>query len=306
MPQLPTAPPRGFESWTQVLLDAAVLRALSDTGLPRCLASEPELAAPLVAEIGASLREQLLVLRVREAQLLRAREESPTYEAEGGEDFVRLSAEQERATESYYRLRADAPEREAAWREKERLAAEFLAACARLQPLVEERLDQRLREHWAAHPMTQLPDSVFANASFGAAVSRLARIHPAWWGRFFGRLQVLLSQGHPAQGELIAALPDLRARAVRKKFEAVIAEWRAAHADRWGWYGRDNYRMLVPRAQKKARDTAAWFERYAAGFLDDEARRRELRERLAARLSRADPWQVPSPDEREAAHHGRN
>ena len=47
--------PNCFASWSQVLTDWHVAGALAKTKLPTSLASQPELAAPLVAEVGRAI-----------------------------------------------------------------------------------------------------------------------------------------------------------------------------------------------------------------------------------------------------------
>ena len=63
LPLQPTLP-NGFHSWTQVLTDWAVSRAYLQTGRhPSCLADRPALAAALVAEVGAAIRQKQLIRR---------------------------------------------------------------------------------------------------------------------------------------------------------------------------------------------------------------------------------------------------
>ena len=70
--------PNCFASWSQVLTDWHVCGALAKAKLPASLASQPELAAPLVAEVGRAIRLQQLERRSVRTALVRERVVEPT------------------------------------------------------------------------------------------------------------------------------------------------------------------------------------------------------------------------------------
>jgi hypothetical protein len=173
---------------------------------------------------------------------------------------------------------------------------------------VQATVTEALRRHWTVQAMACLPDTIFADVEFSFPASRLARIHPVWWGRFFGRLQVLFGQGHPAHGEFLDALPELTKKTGCYTIDGAIYEWRKTRNDYWGWYREENHRTLAPRANLKATKLALWYARVAPGFLADEGEREKLHTLLAERLAAADPWHVPGEQAPGwlAGMHGRN
>jgi hypothetical protein len=309
-----SALPPGFVSWTQVLTDWAVSRAYTGAGQPECFKGHPELAVPFVTAISAAIREKQLHRAVLEAILVQEQVTEPAYDQAGGPAYLRLREAMEAAQNEY--LEGSLP-----LRRGEPVAVDVAAAEARMIQLqkdfdmtrkqhaefVRSARSSAARQYWSKRPTRGLPDTFFADAPFAAPASRLARIHPVWWGGFFGRLQQALAFGHPAEGELLDRLPQLRESAIKKTLAAVIEEWRAEHNDQWGWYGEVHYRMLALRSAKKAACLTHWFNARAPGFLTSETRRFALQLDLADHLAQADPWLVPARDAQSAlSEHGPN
>lgn len=306
--------PQGFDSWTQVLTDWAVSRAFRQIRGPRCLESRPELAVPLVVEISAALRERLLTRRARQVALIQEKVIEPAYEQAGGADYQTLRETMEAAQENYLAIYCQcrdlgAPSLTAPRKAMELQQAEYGKFCERLAPAVNRSRNQAIAEFWKAQPATGVPDVVFVDAAPHLSVARLARIHPPWWGLFLGRLQKTLATGHPARGYLLDALPRLRAEAKKKTLDGVIAEWRSAHADQWGWYRPVHPQMLTQRSAKYAGQLTHWIDALAPGYRTSSSRRRELHAALAARLTQADPCHFPLPADSDSwafGVHGRN
>ena len=314
-PTLPT----GFYSWTQVLTDWAVSRAYLQTGRhPSCLADRPALAAALVAEVGAAIRQKQLMRRAVEIAVVQEAATEPAYDHAGGPAYLDLSAAmnaaQERYLEAYRRCRASADEAATAElvslrTEMERRQTAFRSARRARESFVAATRTATVRAYWSARPVRGIPDTFFADAPPHTAAARMQRIHPPWWGAFLGRLQAPLAHGHPAAGCLLDILPQLRRDARRKKLSALLTEWHEAHADRWGLFSEIHYRMLARRAARKAAQVAAWFDASAPRYRTSEAVRFALHAELADRLAAADPWAVAVPTRYSGAwlsEHGPN
>ena len=293
--------PNGFNSWTQVLIDWGVSRAFSASGLPRCLAGRPDLAAPFVAKIGDAIRRKLLNRLPAEATLTAVRMTEPTYAQAGGPRYFEIRHAMEQAQERFltaWRMQLtaetyeDSPQVASLRVAMERRQADYERICESLAPSVQVARQQAVRAYWDSRPFRGIPDTFFADAAVHAASARMQRIHPPWWGVFFGRLQKPLAHGHPAEGHLLDALPRLRAAAKKKTLVAVIEEWRAEHRDHWGWQGKAHDRMLAGRAAGKAKQLTGWFNECASDYLTNEEERYSLHEQLAKRLAAADPWSV--------------
>lgn len=288
--------PIGFESWTQVLTDWGVGWAYRKAKAPRCLKDRPDLAAPLIVQLGALLRDHLFYHRVREVSILQLQVTEPAYAAAGGAPYRKLCCTLEATQHRFFAVyhEADAsPERVARYKAMQQVQSAWTQSRRNLEPLVQQARTKVARTYWNAAPLGKVPDTVFAHVPAASPAALLARIHPAWWGTFFGRIQYRLGHGHLANGELIAALPQLRRAARRYKLSAVIDDWRSAHSDDWGWYGEAHYRMLEPRTAKKARELTRWLKTLAPGYLTDPLTRQTLDAQLAERLAQSDPWQLP-------------
>lgn len=184
---------------------------------------------------------------------------------------------------------------------RERLFKRRVTAVSRLaaqltESAVRTEIEEALAAHWKAQPINRMPDTIFADAAFSSPASRLARIHPTWWGRFFGRMQVLSTQGHPAHGELLDALPELTRAPGRYTIEGAIDEWRKTRVHCWGWTGRpENPWVLAARTASKAEKLTCWYRNWAPGYLEDSAERERLHAALAKRLDVIDPWEMSGP-----------
>ena len=310
--------PNGFDSWTQVLTDWGVTRAYPNASPPRCFKDRSELAAPFVAEIGAAIREKALVQSARQIALLHARVMESAYDQAGGSDYRATRRTMEAAQERYFAVwrarraipdESGSPELAALQGEKDQAQAAFHAARRRHEPFVRETQAAAARAYWSVRRVHGIPDTFFSDAALSSTPARMQRIHPPWWGVFFGRLQKPLAHGHPAEGYLLDALPQLRAMAIKKTLAAMIDEWHQENAQHWGWDRQAQDRMLAKRAGDKAGQLTRWFNARAPGYLTDRDVRRSLHADLAKRLAAADPWSVPLPAGRPAflrREHGLN
>ena len=296
--------PAGFNSWTQVLTDWGVSRALSTFRLPGCLADRPQLAVPFVAHIGAAIRHKQLHRRSVEAALIAQQVTEPAYDQAGGPGYLKLftaiEGAQDRFIEAWLAERntsseTGSPQLASLQADMERYQADVERLRKLYEPYVRAARTAAVRAHWAGHQLRGIPDTFFADAAHYTVPARMQRIHPPWWGAFLGRLQQPLAHGHPAEGYLLDALPRLRAAAKKKTLAAMIDEWRAEQNDNWGWYGKTHYRMLARRAVQKAGQLTRWFDTRAPGYLTNDAVRFTLDSELADRLIAADPWSVSMP-----------
>lgn len=292
-------------------MESAVSRAFPKGKGPAFLADSPELYAPLARELAAELWERLFTRREREARLLEAQLIEPTFDHIGSESYCRSREAMEAAQWRFlelYRDRTDSPERQARQVEMERAQAVFQQTRHRHAPAVRHVVAKDLFAHWSSRPMNRLPDTIFADAPFTSTASRLARIHPVWWGRFFGRVQDLCKQGHPAHAELLDALPELIKESGCCTIEGAVYEWRKSRNDYWGWYGAIHPWVTGKRTARKAMTLVNWYQRHAPRFLAVAGERQRLHERLVERLAAVDPWGLSASHsaDRFAAMHGRN
>lgn len=310
--------PKGFNSWTQVLTDWGVSRAFSAVGLPTCFKDRPVLAAPFVAEIGAAIRHKLLNRLPVEATLAAERVTEPTYAQIGGPRYGEVRRTMQQAQEQFltaWRTQCptetgeDSPQVALLRAAMNRHQKDYAHICRSLEPNIKTARRQAARAYWSHRSIRGIPDTFFADAADHSASARMQRIHPPWWGAFLGRLQKRLTHGHPAEGHLLDALPQLRAAATKKTLAALIEEWRAEHNDEWGWYSRAHDRMLADRSGRKAKQLNRWFKARAPDYLNSEEERYSLHEELAERLAAADPWSVSLQERSRYAHwneHWRN
>lgn len=300
--------PNCFTSWSQVLSDWHVCGALAKSRLPPSLASHPELAAPLVAEIGCAIRVQQVDRQSVQTALERDRVVEPIYDAAGGPEYVAVRNAMEQFQGryiSFWRTEAKSADINVARIEMERLQAEFFAIRHRHAPRVAASQNAALRRYWFNKPGRGMGDDFFAESAADSIPALLSRVDPAWWWReFFLRLQRRCQRFHTADGVFLDHLPAIRARVIAKKLSAEIDEWSKAMSDRWGWDGPGHYRMLADRAVAKADALSAWYNRTAPGYLADEGLRDSLCSRLVAELRSRDPWRKSANLEPEAG--GRN
>ncbi len=295
LPLQPTLP-TGFESWAQVLTDWRVSRAFDASRVPRCWAAEPELAAPFVAAISREICSRQLGYPPSELMVLRAGVEEPTHDRTGGRPYIELRAAMLAAQERYFDdVRAERQSHPETFvdvmpSEVRQLQEAFVASRQRHAAEVEREQRAVARAFWKSHPRHGLADDFFADASSESIPARMARVEPAWWWRsFFTRLQAKSKRHHAADGRLLDSLPSLRAQAKKKTLAAQIAEWSEAAAAEWGWRGAGHYRRLAEYADQKARQTAAWFEHRAPGYLTAPTTRHALDARLNEFLAKHDP-----------------
>ena len=304
-------PPR-FSSWTQVLTDWGVIESFKKTEPPRCLASNPALAVPLVAEISAILCLNRLSRHATPLALHCQHVTEPAYNSAGGQQYRDIHAAMEAAQERWVHFRREAtragnppsPETHPLHVEMRRLQSEFLALRRRHESHVQQARSSAARVYWSNSGPCEIPDTFFADLPRDSFASRISRIHPPWWGLFLSNLQKTFSRRHPAKGLLLDELPQLRAAAKRKTYAALIDEWREAHADRFGWYDREHHRVLLDRTADKATVVTDWFLDRAPGYFDDPTVRQTLQDSLAQRLAQLDPW--VDPESSDLSAHWRN
>ena len=147
-PELPNC----FTSWSQVLTDWHVCGALAKSRLPPSLASHPELAAPLVAEIGRAIRFQQVDRQSVRTTLVRERVVEPTYDAAGGPDYVAVRNAMEQSQDryiSFWRTEAKSAVLHVARTVMERLQAGYFALRQRHTPRVAQAQSEALRRYWS-------------------------------------------------------------------------------------------------------------------------------------------------------------
>lgn len=283
--------PAGFASWSQVVTDWSVARAFEASSFPPCLAHHPELAVPLVVEIGATIREIQLRRRPLARRLHQAAVTEPAYDRAGGSDYLAVREAMERMQEHCLRRRGDSgPKLDADRAELRRLQAAFADHRARAEPFVAEACQQAGAEFWRRNPPLGLPDDFFSQGPVDSAALQISRINPAWcWRDFFARLQHEFARRHAADGCFLDALPQLRTEAKKLTLDGMVEEWTEARAPDWGWAGPGHHRMLAVRAQKKAQQLTSWCESRAPKYLDDASTRETLREALNQLLNSQDP-----------------
>lgn len=301
---LDTPLPHGFNSWTQILTDWAVHRVWLGAKAPPCLKDHRDLAAPFVTEIGAAIRRRQFQRWAAQIDLAQAQATEPALDAAGGPAYLALRDEMESVQSDYLSAwrdkrsgKTEVPEPLATLRNRmERLHFAFENTRLRNERAAREAQQAAAKAFWAARDPSVIPDTYFSDEPAHAVAARLARIHPPWWGGFHRRLQRIFTNGHPADGCLLDALPGLRRQARKMTMEAMVSGWWQDNHARWGHFDEDepHYPVLSQRAVKKARGLVSWFDATAPGYLVDQASRVTLHADLAERLREADPWPVPA------------
>lgn len=271
-----------------------------------------------VAEIGATIRQKALVRAGVHVALVQARVAEDAHEEVGGSAYRQLRQELETAQQRYFatfRTRnvdpanASAVDCTAVRRAQEEAEAAFHLTRLRNEQTVHQAEMKAVRNYWTTRTLRGIPDTFFADCSRESPASRMQRIHPPWWGAFLAEIQKLLVYGHPAEGYLLDALPQLRRDATKKTLAALIDEWHEEHSLRWGWFQKPHYRMLAIRAAKKAGQLSRWMDENAPGFLTNDTVQRSLYARLDRSLAASDPWGSLASHRRTRSpfsEHGRN
>lgn len=314
--------PKGFNSWTQVLTDWAVSRVWQAAKIPPSLEGRPELAAPFVREIGAALCHRQFHRWAGRLDLALQRVTEPAFNEVGGPAYQALQNDMESAQQKYFSARraqcsgiTDESDAVVTLRSRmEQLQSAFATTRHRHESGVEKIRREAARAFWAKRDPRVITDTYFADEPTHSVIARLARIHPPWWGTFHRRLQQIFVHGHPAEGYLLEALPDLRLQVTKRTkltMEGTVLQWWQDNQYRWGWYvpKEPHYRMLSKRTRAKARELICWFNSTAPGYLAEQTVRASLHAALTDRLREADPWSVPVPDARSMlawSEHGMN
>lgn len=191
-----------------------------------------------MAEIGNAIREKQLRNRRVELAIRRESVVEPTYDRCGGPAYVELRKAMEAAQDRYVTRRygnqreCEAPSPMTSRSDVDRLQSAFHACRERHAPAVNQAQLASVQDYWAKNPPRGMDDEFFADAPADSAVARMSRIDPAWWWRsFFTHLQQEFAKHHSADGTFLDALPAIRAGAVKKTLEALIAERCEAHTD---------------------------------------------------------------------------
>jgi hypothetical protein len=283
---------------------------LAKTKLPSSLASQPELAAPLVAEVGRAMRLQQLDRQSIRTALMRERIVEPTYDTAGGPDYVAVRNAMEQSQDryiSFLRTEARSAVLHMARTEMERLQAGYFAIRRRHTPRVAQAQKETLKRYWSLKPGRGMGDDFFVGCAADSIPALMSRIEPAWWWReFFLSLQHRCQRFHAADGIFLDHLPTIRARVSVKKVSAEVAEWSKGMSERWGWDGPGHYRMLADRTAAKARKLLEWYEICAPGYLTDEDVRGSLHSRLVSLLESRDPWKPLVSGRMTESEHWRN
>lgn len=294
--------PKGFNSWTQVLTDWAVSRVWLAAKSPGCLADRPELAAPFVTEISAAIRYRQIPRWTGCLALVQAKVTEPAFARVAGPAYATLRSEMESAQLSFFSAwqvthgQVEAPVLEPLRRRMEHLQAD----CEGI-PSARQMARDAARFFWQERDPRVITDTYFADEPPHAPAARMARIHPPWWGAFHLSLQKAFRKGHPAEGHLLDALPEVRRQAGKRSkltLEATVSRWWQDHQDRLGWYCKKepHYRMIARRAAKqKAPKLIQWLDRTAPGYRLDQSVRVALHAELAERLRASDPQSVAVP-----------
>lgn len=298
--------PRGFNTWTQVLSDWAVSRVWRATKIPPCLEGRPELAAPFVAEISAAIRHRQIPRWADCFAFEQTRATVPAFDRAGGPAYAAHWPEMRSAQLSFFSdwhvARSDeveAPVFDPLSRKP--LQTDYDGTRSQHEPVALQAAKNTSRASWHAHDPRVITDTYFADEPPHAPAARMARIHPPWWGAFHLRLQKAFRQGHPAEGHLLDALPEVRRQAGKRSkltLEATVSHWWQDHHDRLGWYCKQepHYRMIARRAAKrKAPQLIRWLDRTAPGYRLDQSVRVALHAELAERLRVSDPQSVAAP-----------
>jgi hypothetical protein len=293
---LQPALPAGLDSWAQVFTDLRVSAAFDASPVPRCLLLHPELAAPLVAEIGAAIREKQLHRRPVEALVRRESVVEPVHDRIGGPDYIALRQGMESAQKAYfacYRPTAGACEtlsQRLLRAEVDRVQSAYSAARRQHEPFVARARHTAAKDYWTKIRARGLGDAFFDDQPADSTAARISRIEPAWWWRsFFQKLQTECADHHAADGRLVDEMPSLRASSGKKKLAATVADWCESRADEWGWNAPRHYRMLALRAGPKGKSLALWFDERAPGYLRDRQQRQAMHAFLSDVLSDLDP-----------------
>ena len=96
-----------------------------------------------------------------------------------------------------------------------------------------------------------------------------------WWALFLHSLRGVLRETNPSYARLLQALPPLRADAARpgQKFvlTALVQQWRAANAARFGLLKDIHFPVVEQRAFVKHRQVQDWFGHHAPGYNHEAA-----------------------------------
>jgi hypothetical protein len=240
------------------------------------------------------VRHRPVDLRVRQAQL-----EEPEHNRLGGPAYRNLYDTMQSAQDRYLRFLSrerrgewvDVEEREVALEEMTRIQELYRSLRKAHEPAVRSLQADLAREYWAQYSSNPIPDTFFSHCAIHEPVSRMARIHPPWWGTFVRETQRSFRAIRPLRGYLLDVLPALRDHTGKLTLEATVSEFLEKHAESWGWYGKANHRMLAIRTAKKGNDVIRWFDSAACGYLSDWRVRQDIDHALSARLSAEDPWE---------------
>lgn len=138
--------------------------------------------------------------------------------------------------------------------------------------------------YWDEVAQCRLPEEFFANTPPHRPLARVPRLFPIWWGRFVQSLQHVLQRTNPLHCRLIEQLPNLRTEAAkpgqRLVLAALVDNWRAENAERFGLFEEIHFPMLERRSLQKRATVSAWFDARAPGFKSDPAIRRTANQRL--------------------------
>jgi len=294
--------PKGFNSWTQVLTDWAVSRVWLAARSPGCLADRPELAAPFVTEISAAIRHRQIPRWAGCLALMEAQATDPVFNPAGSPTYAPLRSEMGSAQGSFFSAgRVTHGQVEAPVLARLRGRVEHRPANCESTPAARQVARDAVQAFWQERDPRVITDTYFADEPPHAPAARMARIHPPWWGAFHLRLQKSFRKGHPAEGHLLDALPEVRRQAGKRSkltLEATVSRWWQDHQGRLGWYCKKepHYRMIAGRAAKqKAPKLIHWLDRTAPGYRLDQSVRVALHAELAERLRASDPHSVAIP-----------
>jgi hypothetical protein len=276
------------------------------------LASQPELAAPFVAEVGRAIRLQELDRQSIRTALMRERIVEPTYDTAGGPDYIAVRNAMEQSQDRYISflrtearsavlqsganrngaspgwLLCDSPTPHAAGRAgSERSPASLLVPKATSRG-TGRRLLRRLSGRFDSVPDEPHRTSVVVARVFPLSATSVSAVSCS-------RRDVLGPSAH-------AFAPESASRSCRRKSPNGR---RVCRTDGAGMVP-GHYRMLADRAAAKARSLLEWYETCAPGYLTDEDVRGSLHSRLISLLDSRDPWKPLVSGRMIESEHWRN
>ena len=272
--------------WPKVLTDWCVIQALGKAGWPQRLGGHGELQAAFVSEVSWYLRFRALHLRELEAENLIFRTTESVYAEMGGSAYAAAKQQTEAAQSEFLSALGRSTRNSIGvlqivgeskrLHERMHLRAQNLDACRRpLATIALSAAHQAATTYWRQVSSCRLPEGFFAHAPVAGAIAAMRGRFDIWWALFLHSLRGVLRETNPSYARLLQALPPLRADAARpgQKFvlTALVQQWRAANAARFGLLKDIHFPVVEQRAFVKHRQVQDWFGHHAPGYNHEAA-----------------------------------